>query len=678
MKVLEFPLARITLGFIAGILVAYYFKPAIWFVFLALFIAFSVFVIAYFWSKRKIVNPIFFGLATYLLAFTIGTTTQIIHTNSFQESNYSRVKSIFEKPHLVSLTIREKLRSSSFNDRYIAVVNQIEDKINTGRVLLNVRKDSLNQPLEIGTHLQINGSFYRNSSAKNPNQFDYGKYLENKQIYAQIYADASEIKIGSIIQKDLWYFSSRLRTKIIQNLEKSHFNKTELNVAVALILGQQQDISPEIVSDYQYAGAVHILSVSGLHIGCILIFVTFLLKPFPNTRKSSFIKLVIILLSLSSFGLIAGLAPSVLRSVTMFSFVAIGMYLRRSTNIFHTLLVSMLIILLVQPSFLFDVGFQLSYFALFFILWLQPLLAQLWKPRNKIVNYFWEILTVSFAAQIGTLPLSIYYFHQFPGLFFVTNLVIIPFLSLIMGLGVGVMLLAAFDCVPVFLAKSLEWSIFILNKIINWIASLEQFIFRDIPFNWQLLLSLYLLIIATVIWFKKPNFNKLALAMITVIIFQITYFQTHWNIQKQRELVIFNSKKNTLIAERNGNNISLYAGDSLLKTANQNQTFSSYSMGNFSHLKTKIRLQNLMFFDGNKILILDSLGVYPKNIRADIVVLTQSPKINLERFLTATKPKMVVADATNFKNIQKLWKATCFKNKIPFHATSEKGFYRLD
>jgi len=677
MKVLEFPLARITLGFIAGILVAYYFKPAIWFVFLALFIAFSVFVIAYFWSKRKIVNPIFFGLATYLLAFTIGTTTQIIHTNSFQESNYSRVKSIFEKPHLVSLTIREKLRSSSFNDRYIAVVNQIEDKINTGRVLLNVRKDSLNQPLEIGTHLQINGSFYRNSSAKNPNQFDYGKYLENKQIYAQIYADASEIKIGSIIQKDLWYFSSRLRTKIIQNLEKSHFNKTELNVAVALILGQQQDISPEIVSDYQYAGAVHILSVSGLHIGCILIFVTFLLKPFPNTRKSSFIKLVIILLSLSSFGLIAGLAPSVLRSVTMFSFVAIGMYLRRSTNIFHTLLVSMLIILLVQPSFLFDVGFQLSYFALFFILWLQPLLAQLWKPRNKIVNYFWEILTVSFAAQIGTLPLSIYYFHQFPGLFFVTNLVIIPFLSLIMGLGVVVMVLAAFDCVPVFLAKSLEWSIFILNKIINWIASLEQFIFRDIPFNWQLLLSLYLLIIATVIWFKKPNFNKLALAMITVIIFQITYFQTHWNIQKQRELVIFNSKKNTLIAERNGNNISLYAGDSLLKTANQNQTFSSYSMGNFSHLKTKIRLQNLMFFDGNKILILDSLGVYPKNIRADIVVLTQSPKIK-ERFLTATKPKMVVADATNFKNIQKLWKATCFKNKIPFHATSEKGFYRLD
>nr|WP_315145333.1 ComEC/Rec2 family competence protein [uncultured Flavobacterium sp.] len=678
MKVLQFPLAKITIGFITGILVAYYFKPTVSLVFSLLFVAACAFIMAFFVSKKKEVNPIYFGLTTYFLAFGIGASTQIIHTDSFQSSNYTRSKAVFEKPHLVSFTIREKLRSSSFNDRYIVLVNQIDDSLKTGRLLLNIRKDSLNHSFEIGTHLQIKGSLYQNSPAKNPNQFDYGNYLESKQIYAQLYADASDIKIGSIIEKDVWYYTSKLRTKIIRNLEKSHFNKAELNVAIALILGQQQDISPEIIKDYQFAGAVHILSVSGLHIGFILLFVTFILKPFPNTKRGSFIKLLVILFSLFSFGLIAGLAPSVLRSVTMFSFVAIGMYLRRSTNIFHTLLVSMLLILLVQPSFLFDVGFQLSYLALFFILWLQPLLSKLWTPKYKIANYFWDILTVSFAAQIGTLPLSIYYFHQFPGLFFVTNLVIIPFLSVIMGLGVLVMILAAFDWVPVFLAKSLEWSIYFLNKIINSIASLEQFIFRDIPFNWQLLLSLYLLIIAMVIWFKKPSFNRFALALITVIILQIMYFQTLWAVKNQNELVIFNSKKNTLIAERNGENISLYANDSLLKSAKQNQVLTSYSMGNFSNLKTKKRLQNLMYFNGNKILILDSLGIYPKAIRPDIVILTQSPKINFERFLQTTKPKIVIADASNFKNIQKLWKATCLKQKIPFHATGEKGFYKIE
>jgi competence protein ComEC len=493
-----------------------------------------------------------------------------------------------------------------------------------------------------------------------------------------MYADVSDIKMGSKIEKDVWYYTSKLRTKIIRNLEKTHFNKAELNVAIALILGQQQDISPDIIKDYQFAGAVHILSVSGLHIGFILLFVTFLLKPFPNTRRGSFVKLIIILASLFSFGLIAGLAPSVLRSVTMFSFVAIGMFLRRSTNIFHTLLVSMLLILLFEPSFLFDVGFQLSYVALFFILWLQPLLAQLWKPKNKIVNYFWEILTVSFAAQIGAFPLSIYYFHQFPGLFFVTNLVIIPFLSVIMALGVLVMVLAAFDYVPLFLAKSLEWSIFILNKIINSIASLEQFIIQGIPFNWQLLLSVYLVIIATIIWFKKPSFNRLTVALIAIIIFQITYFETHWNIQNQRELVIFNSKKNSLIAERSGENVTLFANDSLIKTTATNKNLSAYLMGNFSHLASAKRLENLMYYKANKILILDSLGVYPKDIHPDIVVFTQSPKINLERFLQNTKPKLIVADASNYRNIQKLWKATCLKAKIPFHATGEKGFYRLN
>jgi competence protein ComEC len=324
------------------------------------------------------------------------------------------------------------------------------------------------------------------------------------------------------------------------------------------------------------------------------------------------------------------------------------------------------------------VGFQLSYVALFFILWLQPLLAQLWTPRNVIVNYFWEILTVSFAAQIGAFPLSIYYFHQFPGLFFVTNLVIIPFLSVIMALGVLVMVLAAFDFVPLFLAKSLEWSIFILNKIINAIASLEQFIIQDIPFNWQLLVSVYLLLIATIIWFKKPSFNRLALTLIAIIIFQITYFETHRRIQIQSELVIFNAKKNTMIAERKGKNITFYANDSLLKTASKNKTLASYAMGNFSSLKSKKSLQNLIYYNGNKILIVDSLGVYPKDIHPDIVLFTQSPKINLERFLQTTKPKFVLADASNYRTIQKLWKATCLKQKIPFHATAEKGFYRLD
>jgi competence protein ComEC len=327
---------------------------------------------------------------------------------------------------------------------------------------------------------------------------------------------------------------------------------------------------------------------------------------------------------------------------------------------------------------LFDVGFQLSYIALFFILWLQPLLAQLWMPKNKVLHYFWDILTVSFAAQIGTFPLSVYYFHQFPGLFFVTNLVVIPFLSFIMGLGVLVMLLAAFDLVPLFLAKGLEWSLFILNKIINSIASLEQFIFKDIPFNSYLLWSVYLLIICIILWFIKPNFNRLVASLLAVIILQASYFATYWNTQNQREFVVFHSKKNSLLTERKGENLTVFANDSLLKTASTNKTLMSYVVGNFSQLQSKKKLQNTLYFQDKKILVLDSLGVYPKSCSPDILVLTQSPKINLDRLFQNTKPKMVVADGSNFKTNVRLWETTCQKHKIPFHATGEKGFYRLN
>ncbi|MGZ9735131.1 ComEC/Rec2 family competence protein [Flavobacterium sp. GNP002] len=678
MKVLEFPLARITIGFISGILFAYYFHPSLLLLFILLSIFISTFGVLYFLFKNKSKNVFYFGLTTYLLSFLIGISTQVIHIDHFQKSNYSHITTIFEEPHSISLIIREKLKSSPFSDRYNAIINRVDEKKQTGRIILNIQKNSLHHEFEIGTPLLIKGILSKNRPPNNPNQFDYSKYLENKQIYAQLYADVEEIKIGTEIEKNIWYYSSKLRTRIIRNLEKNNFNKTELNVAIALIMGQQQDISPEIIRDYQYAGAVHILSVSGLHIGFILIFVTFILKPIPNTKRGSFIKLLIILASLFTFGIIAGLAPSVVRSVTMFSFVAIGNHLRRSVNIYHTLLVSILLILLFEPSFLFDVGFQLSYLALFFIIWLQPLLASIWSPKNKISKYIWDILTVSFAAQIGTLPLSIYYFHQFPGLFFVTNLIVIPLLSIIMILGVLVMLLAAFNSIPIFLSQLLEWSIYYLNKIINAIASLEQFILQDIPLHFYLLLSSYLVVITAIIWFKKPSFNKLVMTLISIIIVQISYLGIQWNIQHDQEWIVFNIKRNTLLAERNGENITVYANDSILKAAQKNNALKSYRIGNLSRLKAKKELQNLFYFNGKKIFILDSSGVFPKNIHPDIIVMTQSPKINFERLLQTTKPKMIVADASNYKTIQKQWKATCMKQKIPFHATSEKGYYKLN
>jgi competence protein ComEC len=678
MKVLQFPLARVTLVFIVGIVFTYYTQPSPHLVFSSLFIAALFSAVAYFWCTKKPHHNRYFGLSIFGLAFAVGMSTQTIHTDAYQKNHFTQLPNIFEQPHTFTIVLKEKLKNTANNQRYVALVNQVDSTMCSGKLLLNINKDSLHHSFIIGNRLQIQGSLYPNMAPKNPFQFDYGTYLKNKQIYGQLYTNATQIKKSFLIEKDIWYYAARIRNSIIDNLKKDGFKATELNVAVALLLGQQQDIDPEIIKDYQFAGAVHILSVSGLHIGFVLLFVTFILKPIPNNKKGSLLQLIVILYSLWLFGILAGLAPSVVRSVTMFSFVAIGQHLRRSVNRYHTLLVSILLILLVQPGFLFDVGFQLSYLALFFILWFHPLLSRLWEPKNKILKYIRDVLSVSFAAQIGTLPLSLYYFHQFPGLFFITNLAIIPLTGFIMGLGVVVMILAYFDLCPYYLSKALEWFLFVIDKIIHTIASFEQFIIKDIPFNSVLLLGSYMLIISSILWFEKRRFQRLIAILVSVIFIQIALLWNKYDSTNQREWIVFNSNKNTLITERIGTKVTLFANDSLLKIGVKNQILNNYLVGNFSHLAAAKKIKNTAFFKGHTILIIDSMGIYPKQQQADILVLTQSPKINLDRLIQINHPKEIVADATNYKSFQERWKASCLKAKIPFHSTSEKGFYILN
>ena len=676
MKIIQFPLARITICFVFGILAAHFFLPNPIWAFGLLTISMAILLTSFLLSKKNLTARLFFGIFVTLTAFQVGVSTQIIHNETLNQNHYTHQIVNFEKEHEITLILKEKLKNTVLNQRYIASIKNFERKKSFGKVILNIRKDKVLKEFRIGTNLKIYGSIYKNRGPINPNQFDYGRYLENQQIYGQIYVNSNQIKTGNI-EHSLWSSVANLRTKIIKNLEKANFSKKELSIVIALILGQQQDISPEVLKDYQYAGAVHVLSVSGLHVGFILMFISFLLKPIPNSKLGSNSKVIIIIVSLWLFGILAGLAPSVLRSVTMFSFVALGMHLRRTVNIYHTLLVSMLLILLFEPSFLFDVGFQLSYVALFFIVWFQPLLASIWQPKNKISNYFWDIITVSFAAQIGAFPLSVYYFHQFPGLFFITNIVIIPMLSIILAIGVLVVIFAAFDYVPFYLSKILEYSIVILNKIIHWVASFENFIFQNISFNFQMLLGCYLIIISAIIWFKNPNFNKLAAALFAVISLQSIYLFNEYSTKTQQECFVFNIKKNTIITERKGTKVTVYSNDSILENIDNNLAIKSYLVANFCEISAKKPLQNILYFDHKKILLLDSSSVYSPNLKPDIVIIIQSPKVNLERLLQTLKPKQVVFDGSNFKTYVKQWEATCLKQKIPFHNTNEKGFYKF-
>lgn len=676
MKILQFPLTKITIWFVFGILLFPYLKTQPISAIIATGVGFGISLLFYILKSKNIFYNYFFGIIILLNSFFVGLCSASIHKETFHQNHYLKFLSDNNYNINATVLVTEKLKNTQKNYRYVAEIQSIQKKEIVGKIYLNISKKKNDILLPIGSILSIKGVYYKNKKPFNPNQFDYGNYLEHKEIYGQIYCKTNEIKkVGE--QWSLLSYFSNYREKLIVNLKKTSLSENSLTVIVALLLGQKHDLSPVLMKEYQNAGAVHILAVSGLHVGIIMIFLLFLTKPIPNTKKGKFIKVAIIVLSLWSFAFLAGLSPSILRSVTMFSFITVGMHLKRTVNIYHTLLVSMLFILLFSPSFIYDIGFQLSYLAVFFIVLVQPILKSIWLPKNKIINYLWDIITVSTAAQIGVMPLSIYYFHQFPGLFFITNLLVLPLLSVIMAVGILVLIISSIITVPDFLAQILDKLLQLMNYFIHTIASFDNFTFQNIPFSKEMLWLCYLMIFGLILWILKSNFKRFSIAMISIISLQLFFIYQKNEVINSSEGIVFNQKKNSVLSERLGSEVTFFANDSLLTTINENITFQSYLVGNFSTLKSKEPIENLLYINHKKIMIIDSTGIYNTKISPDILILTQSPKINLERLLQNIKPTMIIADGSNFKTYSKRWEITCLKQKIPFHNTHEKGFYKF-
>jgi len=675
MKILHFPLTKIAIGLVCGIIAYPILTPKLSWLWGSSLFAVIGLLLTHRYHQPKTIKKYMFGSFVLFASCTVGALTAALHKQPLRQNHYLHQITHYDQPHTLTIELLEKLKSTPKNKRFTASISTIDNNTCLGKIILNIPLSDT-KSLAVGSLLELTATLYKNKAPANPSLFDYSHYLEQQEIYAQAYADPATIKAIPHPTTN-WSGFAHFRETIIARLAKSAIADEERNVLNALLLGQQQDIAPDIIKDYQYAGAVHVLSVSGLHVGFIMLFLTFLLKPLGNTKKGALLKVISIVVSLWAFAVLTGLSPSIVRSAAMFSFVTVGMHQKRTVNIYHTLLVSLMLILLCKPSFLFDVGFQLSYLALFFIVWLQPVLAQIWQPRHKITTYFWDIITVSFAAQIGTLPLSLYYFHQFPGLFFVTNLLILPLLGLIMALGVIALGIAAFQTVPYWVIKPLEFLIRAMNQLIHQVASLDHFVFRNIAFSQEMLWTSYAAILLTILWIKTPDFKKLALAFASIIILQSVIILQKKDTATQEELIVFSSRKNTIITERHGTKVTVYAQDSLLKTLNNTIPLQSYLTGNFCHIYKKEKLTNLLYCNHQKLLIIDSSAVYPETLQPDVILLIQSPKINLDRLLHTIRPKAIIADGSNYKSYAERWKATCRQKKIPFHYTNEKGFYKI-
>jgi len=652
---------------VQGILIGHYLDLGIY---IPLFIV-SILIIflGFLLVKKTHRNSIFFGIVTLLTVICLGVLSVSLWNPKNQKDNYAHQNT--QKAHLWKVKIHEVLKSNAFSDRYIGNVLSVNNQKASGKLILNSSRDDVSDKFLVDDELFFYGKLSEIKPPLNPHQFDYKSYLSDLGIFHQLQLDTTNHFTSKHSSKTVYGLAASLRNKIISKLQKANFGKEELSIIQALLLGQRNDISQETYNNYKNAGAVHILAVSGLHIGILLLLLQFLLSPLERLPKGKTIKLTVIVLLLWCFALLAGFSASVVRAVTMFSFVAYALYLNRPSNTFNILALSMFAILLaINPILLFQVGFQMSYVAVFAIVWIYPMLQRLWFPKNPILKKIWQLLSVSVAAQLGVLPISLFYFHQFPALFFVSNLLIVPALGLILGMGILSIILALLDGLPNWVMEFYNSLIRLMNSIIEWVAQQEVFVFNNISFDAVQLVLSYGIIIGLLAVFTRASYKRVAVFLGCVLCLQLwTFYRSH-TTNKQEALLLAHRTTTSVILYQLGEKLQITSSDSTRsKTIVKDYKVSErITDTNYQPLKSSYTWKN------KNILVIDSLGIYPSG-NIDYIILTQSPKINLERLIDSICPREIIADGSNFKSYITCWKKTCAKRKLPFHFTGKKGAY---
>ncbi len=675
MKLLNFNIIKLTTCLILGIICAHYFAIDAR-VSLCVTIILLAFLGCYWWVLRQKINRSpYFALLTFFCMVGIGINTYNHKNEKLSSRHYTNIYDN-HKPVALSLRVLERLKPNIYNERYIVSILSVTDKKASGKLLMNIKRDSTFKFLPVDTVLFTESELQTIQKPLNPHQFDYKKFLELKQVYRQLYVKRSDLLVASKANRTIYGIADQLRTAINNKLIKAGFKDHTLSIINALLLGQRQTIDKSTYNNYVNSGTIHILAVSGLHVGIILLILNFVFRPLLYIKYGNFIRPLIIVALLWCFAIIAGLSPSVTRAVTMFSVISIAMHLKRPTNIYNTLAISAFIILLIKPHFLFSVGFQMSYLAVLGIVSIQPKIYKLWQPKYWCIDKAWQIFTVTLAAQLGVLPVSLFYFHQFPGLFFISNIVVIPVLGLILGFGLLVIVLALLNVIPNIIVSAYSFIIDCLNSFIAWIAQFENFLFRDIPFTLLQMVLSYFIIVTLVNVYRTKTFRWVALCLAGIIGFQSVMIYN--NITNQDDaFIVFNKSRFTMIGQKNGHKLIVHHNMDSIKQRSDN-VIRNYKVGELIDGVLMDSLQPIYQFKNKTILVIDSLAVY-KGIRfkTDYVLIRNSPRININRVIDTFKPTQIIADASNYKSYVKRWKTTCAKRKIPFHYTNEKGAFIL-
>ncbi|MEO6638127.1 MAG: ComEC/Rec2 family competence protein, partial [Ginsengibacter sp.] len=515
----------------------------------------------------------------------------------------------------------------------------------TGNILLYFSNDSSQRIPAYGDEIFIHKALQPIANSGNPGAFDYKRYSAFHGIYQQAFLKNNDWLLAGHKNPN-WYntFIFSTRNKIRDILYKYIPGDNERSIASALLIGYKVDLDKDLVQAYSNAGVVHLIAISGLHMGIIYLILVLIFSKIPGVKKSKAARLIFILLGLWFFAFLTGASGSVLRSALMFSFIAAGKSRNKKISIYNSMAASAFILLCYNPHLLWDVGFQLSYSAVLGIVISQGYIYKWFYIKNKLLNAIWKLSSVSLAAQLFTFPICIYYFHQLPLLFLIANLIAIPLTTAALWGCLILVAVSSLNVVAIIVGKVIFGIIWMINQTVLFINAIPFSLWDRIYLDVAATIILYFVVSSLLYWLVRKNMLAFKFSLGFLFIFCCMLSFSKWSIAQQKKMIVYNVPSHRAIDFIKGNSYQFVGdmdlvADGLLKNFHLKPGRISLSVNANKKLGIDLFNENNFYqFYNKKILLVDSAISYAaltEKIPLDYIVISKNPKLFISNLAQA-------------------------------------------
>lgn len=647
-KIAKAPFFRLLLPLLLGISVQYYYHIGKWSI-IPIALGLGIILLSYFVPKAKVARFQFlFGYGVCFILLGVGIISTMLRQQmsafTFPDVSDTYTATVIDIP-------QEKPNSYAY---------RVQLKKNNKQIVCYFSKEDNLEDLKVGDTFTFFSQIQALKNRGNPDEFDYARYMYNKGYSGMTFVRSDRWQKEEVSDTDFFIKGVQCRQYILKLYKSLHLTSDEYAMLSALTLGYTDALSDEIVESFRTTGVAHILAVSGMHVGIIFVVISSLLSFVHRHSKYHWIKQIIIILLLWIYVFVIGFPPSALRACLMLTALCGAALFGTKSYSYNTLFMTAFLMLVWNPLWLFDMGFQLSFLSVLSMLLLMPVLSDAMPVKNRYLRYFRDILNVSLSVQIGIFPLCLYYFGTFPVYFFIANLVIIPLVTLAIYDAVIIVSLQVIGIFLPSLAIYLQYIPIGLFKLLMKATTSISLFFENLPFaslqnlkpSVAGLILLWLIVISLISFILKKKSWNLIVSLVCTLALIAMSFRTI--INNKDTLMVYNRPESTQVI---------------------------YQIGYHKEDITEVKDNKLIWLKGVKYLIVTSDswkgGSTDQKMKVDYLHLVDNNSLSLYSLNHVFEIDKVILDGSLSKKTLQRFVLECEKLRIPYYDVSDNGVLRI-